>query len=73
MAIPDYTCSMSDPVFEDIQILDSNGAQVTIIVATECTADWFVAAAAEFSMWGPNYPLSWRHAPPPPEPEDEGE
>lgn len=58
------TCSLEDPVFEDVQIVDSLGEVLITIVATECNAAWFVAAFQEFDMFGPNYPLTWRHAPP---------
>lgn len=72
MALQPYTCSPSDPVFEDIEIRDAQDNLVTIIVATECTATWMCAAAPEFGMWGPHYPLTWRHTPPPDEEPTDG-
>lgn len=70
MALPIYTCTPGDPVFEDIEIRDALDNLLTIIVATECNATWMCAAAPDFGMWGPHYPVTWRHAPPPP-PEEE--
>lgn len=65
MPLQPYTCSPDDQVFEDIEIWDAQNQMHSIIVATECTATWLCANAAEFGMWGPHYPLTWRHTPPP--------
>jgi len=67
MPLPIYTCKTDDPVFDDIEIWDAQNNLLTIIVATECNATWICAAAPEFEMWGPHYPLTWRHTPPPEE------
>jgi hypothetical protein len=71
MALAPYTCSPDDQVFEDIEIWDAQNNLMSIIVSTECTAEWLCGAAPEFGMWGPHYPLTWRHTPPPEPVEEE--
>lgn len=70
--MPPCTCPVDDQVFQDIELIDTTGAVVAgPLVSTECNAQWMADAAPFFDMWGPNYPLTWRHTPP--TPPDDGE
>lgn len=71
--LPPNTCSPDDPVYERVDVFDSENVFQLGFRATACNATWLCAAFEAMGLHGPNYPLTWAEHVPEPDPVPDNE